>query len=194
MIQAMRPTSRDSTEFFRIILLLCCWLGFRHPFKLSYKVLATSNSSLPSSSPISCSLYLAPSTIPGAGLGIFAGSKGFDYDDRVSYGDVVVPLEGINYHNGKSLVFLWDEYTWTAGQFPGMDQELGDDSIAKVNGASPGFGKILLLFSSSEAKRQFNFLRIHWQIPLSFLYCRCGDQLLTASSQCQRVRQLDEDE
>ena len=59
-----------------------------------------------------CGVYLAPSTIPGAGLGMFAGR---DYKPReiVTEGDIVIPLSEIDWHNGFQLdFFLWEEYTW----------------------------------------------------------------------------------
>lgn len=56
-----------------------------------------------------CRVYLAPSTIPGAGLGTFAG-KNFQKGDEVTPGDAVVPLRDINWHNGGEdhvNTFLW---------------------------------------------------------------------------------------
>jgi hypothetical protein len=45
-------------------------------------------------------LYLAPSTIPGAGLGLFAGNQKHT-GDFVGPGDVAIPLISINYHAGR---------------------------------------------------------------------------------------------
>jgi len=47
--------------------------------------------------PWACGLYMAESTIPGAGLGIFTG---FDREvgDRVGGGDVLIPLVDVYYH------------------------------------------------------------------------------------------------
>ena len=92
-----------------------------------------------------CNLYLVQSTIPGAGLGVFAGSQDYNPGDDVSYSDIVIPIEDIIYHNGgmfKPYEFLWDEYTWVARNFPGMEQETeGSDMLElEVNAASPGFG------------------------------------------------------
>lgn len=143
MIHDVRSTSPRA--LFSVLLVVCYWFDHRYPLLMTYQALATS----PSDISETCNLYLAPSTIPGAGLGIFAGVNGVAIGDPVSYGDVVVPLEGIEYHNGESLKFLWDEYTWTKDMFPGMEHELSDDSEAKVNGASPGFGKFPLSWQAS---------------------------------------------
>jgi hypothetical protein len=59
-----------------------------------------------------CGVYLAPSTIPGAGLGTFAG-KNFKVGDEVTPGDAVVPLRDIAWNNGgddHTNTFLWG--TW----------------------------------------------------------------------------------
>lgn len=84
-----------------------------------------------------CGLYFAKSTIPGAGLGMFAG-KTFKKDDLLMpTGDVVIPVIDIVLHNGKDedWNFLWDEYTWDSWSLL-MDHE----GSSEVNVASPGFG------------------------------------------------------
>jgi len=40
---------------------------------------------------VECGLFLAPSTIPGAGLGIFTG-RAKDVGDSVSHGDICIPF------------------------------------------------------------------------------------------------------
>jgi hypothetical protein len=61
-----------------------------------------------------CGLWLAPSSLPGAGLGMFAG-RDFAKDELLQEtGDVVIPIVDIMMHQrgrGK-FNFLWDEYTW----------------------------------------------------------------------------------
>jgi hypothetical protein len=84
-----------------------------------------------------CGIYFAKSTIPGAGLGMFAG-KSFKKDDLLlPTGDVVLPVVDIVLHNGKDedWHFLWDEYTWDSVSLL-MDHE----GSREVNVASPGFG------------------------------------------------------
>lgn len=85
-----------------------------------------------------CGVYLAPSTIPGAGLGMFAG-KDFKAGERVTWGDVIIPLVEISWNNGNEYFFwLWDEYTWGHSIHDSMEfeTELHSDLAA----ASPGIG------------------------------------------------------
>lgn len=61
-----------------------------------------------------CGIWLAPSTLPGAGLGMFAGRAFQKGEFMQQTGDVVIPIVDINMHQrgrGK-FPFLWDEYTW----------------------------------------------------------------------------------
>lgn len=46
-----------------------------------------------------CGLYLAPSTIPNAGLGIFT-AKPLEAGDTIGNGDIAIPLPDINWHHG----------------------------------------------------------------------------------------------
>ena len=68
-----------------------------------------------------CSIWLAPSSLPGAGLGMYAG-RAFQKGELLHpTGDVVIPITDINMHQrgrGK-FPFLWDEYTWN-GKSLGM--------------------------------------------------------------------------
>lgn len=47
-----------------------------------------------------CGIYLAESTIPGAGLGMFAGNHDYKKEDILTSGDLVVPLFELPWHNG----------------------------------------------------------------------------------------------
>jgi hypothetical protein len=63
-----------------------------------------------------CGVWLAPSSIPGAGIGMFAG-RDFEKGEALqASGEVVVPQIDINHHQfelGDRFFFLWDEYTWS---------------------------------------------------------------------------------
>jgi hypothetical protein len=70
-----------------------------------------------------CRVYMAPSTIPGAGYGLFAGIP-FQPGDLVTPGDGVVPIYDPVFQNGNvehENTFLWDEYVWSASTFSAMD-------------------------------------------------------------------------
>ena len=106
----------------------------------STRMSASGEASSPTQNSASCGLWLAPSTIPGAGLGMFAGrdfSEGeyLQQDD----GDLVIPLVDLKEHAQQfkdgDWKFLWDEYTWDAESLY-MSQE----GLYEVNVASPGFG------------------------------------------------------
>jgi hypothetical protein len=72
-----------------------------------------------------CGIYLAQSTIPGAGLGMFAGSRHYKKKDLLTAGDLMVPVFEMDWHNGHDYYnFLWDEYTWSADLFQGMEDEI----------------------------------------------------------------------
>jgi hypothetical protein len=84
---------------------------------------------------------LAPSSIPGAGLGIFAGEQPFRRGDAVGTGDIVIPIMELEWNNldqPMKYPFLWGEYTWQASAFDGSEQEGEDVYIIEM--ASPGFG------------------------------------------------------
>lgn len=55
-----------------------------------------------------CRSYLAPSSLPGAGLGMFAGTD-FREGDHVTVGDAVVPLLDVDWNNyyKNNKNFLW---------------------------------------------------------------------------------------
>lgn len=82
-----------------------------------------------------CTVWLAPSTIPGAGIGMFAG-KNFQTKE-VLLEDSVIALTDLLLHNDGYPYgsFLWDEYTWSAGSL-----KLHGEGVAEVNAISFGFG------------------------------------------------------
>jgi hypothetical protein len=47
-----------------------------------------------------CGVYLAESTIPGAGLGMYAGNREYKYEDTITEGDLMVPIFELDWHNG----------------------------------------------------------------------------------------------
>lgn len=89
---------------------------------------------------VGCGLWLAPSTIQGAGLGMFAGRDYTQGENLQEVGDIVIPIIDIEKHakqySDKEWKFLWDEYTWESDGGMRMDNE----GVYTVNAASPGFG------------------------------------------------------
>ena len=65
---------------------------------------------------LDCGLYIAPSTIPNAGLGIFTAVSRQE-DDIVGYGDPVLPVIDLPFHNGKAtgeFFNIFRDYVWNA--------------------------------------------------------------------------------
>ena len=64
-----------------------------------------------------CGVYYAPSTIPGAGYGMFAG-RDFHELEWVLPGDLVVPIVEMRWHNGDAAYHhLWEEYQWSSRRY-----------------------------------------------------------------------------
>lgn len=93
---------------------------------------------------LECGVWLAKSTIPGAGLGMFAGKDFAKNEGLLSAGDVVIPLVDVDVHHGRNSAFLWDEYTWNGNE---MGLGLGGLlSTTVLSAASPGFGAAVNCF------------------------------------------------
>mmetsp|Transcript_8651 Transcript_8651/g.21701 ORF Transcript_8651/g.21701 Transcript_8651/m.21701 type:complete len:592 (+) Transcript_8651:194-1969(+) len=56
-----------------------------------------------------CTLYMAPSTIPNAGFGMFAGHKSFTKDEFIADPDIVVPVYDMLWNNGILLPHQYQE-------------------------------------------------------------------------------------
>jgi len=86
-----------------------------------------------------CYVWLSHSTIPGAGLGLFAG-RDFRKQETVTPGDITIPLIDMPWHSQQEEfdnTFLWDDYTWHYSSFEGMENE-----ALEVYGASMGIGAL----------------------------------------------------
>jgi SET domain len=81
-----------------------------------------------------CGIWLAESTIPHAGLGMYAGQD-FRKGDTLQ-NDMAIPIVDLAMHNPNVQVnLLWDEYTWSAAAL-----KIHGEGVMEINGASPGFG------------------------------------------------------
>lgn len=70
---------------------------------------------------IECDLYMAESTIPNAGLGIFSAVERKP-GDSVGHGDICIPILDLNNYHGH----VWNpfnDYVW-AGEVMGMKLEI----------------------------------------------------------------------
>lgn len=86
---------------------------------------------------LECGVWLAPSTLEGAGIGMFAG-RDFDLgQEMIAGGDSIVPISDITEHNVGKIYpgnFLWQEYVW------GVDAVNNREGLSEISTASPGFG------------------------------------------------------
>ena len=89
----------------------------------------------------SCGIYFAPSTIPGAGMGMFAG-RSYRLWDTMSPGDIILPLVDWSVHTNHQDIatldaeaVLMNVYYWTSSHVSGMPED-AVDSYAY----SPGIG------------------------------------------------------
>jgi hypothetical protein len=101
-----------------------------------------SNYAMAEESSTKCGIYLAPSTIPGSGLGMYAGDHYYKEGDTVTGGDTVIPIVEHEWNNAGAeggVQFLWDEYTWNGKVFEHVMEDEGDD-IELIMAASPGVG------------------------------------------------------
>jgi hypothetical protein len=72
---------------------------------------ASSSPSSPSSPPLECDLYIAESTIPGAGMGVYT-SKELQPGETLSIGDSCVPVIDVRYHNERPFFNPLRDYLW----------------------------------------------------------------------------------
>ena len=87
---------------------------------------------------IDCGVYLAPSSIPNAGLGMFNGNRSLKYGDLVTDEDILVPIVERKFHRPEWLAnekFLWNEYYWLSTHFGEATQ-----GEVEMEMASPGIG------------------------------------------------------
>lgn len=85
---------------------------------------------------LECGIWLAPSAIKGAGLGMYAGRDFAEDEDLQIMGDPVIPIIDRDLHNAEeSYQFLWAEYVWNDWV---VDTDV--EAYEAGEGASPGFG------------------------------------------------------
>lgn len=88
-----------------------------------------------------CSVYLAESTIPNAGLGVYTRRE-LHPGDTITDGDIAIPLLEVYWNNdyAEDYVSMWDDYTWIGAEM-GMDDEALD--VDYVQACVTGFEAVL---------------------------------------------------
>jgi hypothetical protein len=92
-----------------------------------------------------CRVWVAMSTLPGSGIGMFAGTSFERGEELMRAGDHLIPIIDLlmyhqRLHRDNSTappLFLWDDYTWD-GSYLGCDT-LGRNDVTV---ASPGVGAV----------------------------------------------------
>ena len=111
---------------------------------------------------LECGIWVAPSVLPGAGLGLYAG-KAYRRGQRMQQpvGDLVIPIVDLVAHNQhERFDFMMNHYAWT-GESLGMEQE----GRFNVNGASLGLGAVANAFHAmvnvDESTCRRNAVQLH---------------------------------
>jgi hypothetical protein len=93
--------------------------------------------------PPKCTLYLAPSTIENAGLGVFTSIPIPSGTALPGGGDGVVPISDLDFHNDGSADS--DDYHWILGEYTWASRSLGevmDYEAEKTSGFCWGYGAL----------------------------------------------------
>jgi hypothetical protein len=99
-----------------------------------------------------CGVYLAQSTLPGTGIGMFAGRDYEPGEALLEVGDHNIPIVSLPQHQGHDVFFLWDEYTWNPEVLRAEHEGVG------TMVASPGFGgKFERERASLEEEKNYGF-------------------------------------
>jgi hypothetical protein len=125
-------------------------------------------------STLECGLWLAPSTLKGAGLGMYAGIDYKEGQEVLPIGDLVVPIPDIARHNAFKPQhvpgsFLWDHYTWDGGEL------MTNEGLQEVSFASQGFGSAANCFLPLYNTQLWYPQQKGYRSP-SILGSRCGRQ------------------
>jgi hypothetical protein len=98
---------------------------------------------------LECGLWVAPSTIKGAGLGLFAGVDFKENQEFLPGGDLAVPIVDFTTHNAPKMglnvhhtnqSFLWNDYIW------GANSLMENEGVMDASYASEGFGAVANCF------------------------------------------------
>jgi hypothetical protein len=85
-----------------------------------------------------CGIWFAPSSIPNAGLGVFAGRNFTAGEELMMTGDAVIPIVDMEIQQGTDWTFMYKDYTWNAAHL-----QMESDGVDEVIVASPGVGSAM---------------------------------------------------
>ncbi|KAL7514953.1 hypothetical protein ACHAXN_012227 [Cyclotella atomus] len=107
-----------------------------------------------------CRLYLAQSTIPNAGLGIFTGIP-LQPNQSIAEPDLIVPITDVQWNAAEDLDFhfLWTDYSWMTSEV-GMETDMHDGSALVIGtGCMPNCNYALI--NAYEGKPSYNHVNLH---------------------------------
>ncbi|KAL3781644.1 hypothetical protein HJC23_008547 [Cyclotella cryptica] len=107
-----------------------------------------------------CRLFLAESTIPNAGLGIFTGVP-LGQNESIAEPDLIVPLTDYewNARDDMDFHFLWIDYSWMVSEV-GMETDMYDGCALVIGtGCMPNCNYALI--NAYEGKPSYNHLDLH---------------------------------
>eukprot|EP00571_Detonula_confervacea_P007826 CAMPEP_0172326942 /NCGR_PEP_ID=MMETSP1058-20130122/58069_1 /TAXON_ID=83371 /ORGANISM="Detonula confervacea, Strain CCMP 353" /LENGTH=602 /DNA_ID=CAMNT_0013043851 /DNA_START=67 /DNA_END=1875 /DNA_ORIENTATION=- len=107
-----------------------------------------------------CRLFIAESTIPNAGLGIFTGTD-LQEGDAVAEPDIVVPLPDHEWHASEDtdFWFLWNDYSWHPAEV-GMNSDMEDGHALVIGtGCMPNCN--FALINTIESKPDYDHAGLH---------------------------------
>lgn len=108
-----------------------------------------------------CGLYLAASTIPGAGLGIFNGPSPKKTYDAVGSGDVCLGAIDVKKHQGEHVFNPFKAYYWS-GQTMGMTRESASTDIeAYCPGLDCAINCNLALINTFRSWPLYDYAKLH---------------------------------
>jgi hypothetical protein len=107
-----------------------------------------------------CGLYIAESTIPNAGLGIFTATAKKPLDP-IGSGDVCIPNIDINYHNPLPVFDPFQAYYWK-GSSMGMSRESHSNDVeAFCPGVDSAINCNLALINTHKSHPTYDYAQFH---------------------------------
>ncbi|GKY99567.1 hypothetical protein MPSEU_000911000 [Mayamaea pseudoterrestris] len=114
----------------------------------------------------SCGLYLAPSTIPGAGLGMFNGRSSKSLWEPIGPADLVIPVTDYSEHNSvqshnddeDEQAYIMNYYGWNIPSFAHLQHDANvDDTVAFCPGPGAALNCLMGLVNTVALDEEVSF-------------------------------------
>lgn len=109
-----------------------------------------------------CGFYLAPSTIPGGGLGTFAGKR-FAIGVPIGAPALIFPIVDTYLHHPEveGADTFFESYCWNQDTFDGLEEEGVLDTVALVPGVGAALNSMLPLQNVLGTGMKFSLENMH---------------------------------